>query len=342
MKRPEGFDPAPQQPEPRRGQRVQAPGKPQRPAKPVAKPGSTVTPGSTVKPERTAKPERAAEPERPARPQRPAGPERAARPPRGERNPARRELRAAAKERRRYERSEAKRFTRSRRRRRNTWLVLIGVVVVFALLIVGAVFSPLLALRTISVTGASRVDAKAVSAALDDQLGTPLALVDFGEIRRELAKFPLIRSYVTESVPPHTLVIKIQERTPIGSVATADGFTVVDAAGIEIESGQERVAGLPLIQAGDGGVDSPAFASAAEVLLALPADLLAKVDSISAQSKDDVTLTLTGAGQLVDWGSPEKSALKARVLAALIAAQGPDAAVRYDVSAPNTPVVGAP
>jgi cell division protein FtsQ len=214
-------------------------------------------------------------------------------------------------------------------------------VVVLALLLVGAVFSPLLALKTITVTGASRVDAQEVTAALDDQLGTPLALLDFAEIRHELSKFPLIRSYVTESVPPGTLLIRLEERAPIGSVATAGGFSVVDAAGVVIESAPERAPGLPVIEAG-ADVDTPAFGSAVEVLLSLPVDLLAKVDRISAQSKDNVTLTLVGVGQLVDWGSPEQSALKARVLATLIASQDANAVVRYDVSSPNTPVVGAP
>ncbi|CAN5167518.1 hypothetical protein BH09ACT3_BH09ACT3_00850 [soil metagenome] len=255
---------------------------------------------------------------------------------------AERQLTAAAKQRRRYERSEVKRFTRSRRRRRNRILAAVAIVAVLAAAIIGAVFSPLLALGTISVTGTSRLDAKAVSAALDDHLGTPLALVDFEDIRRELGAFTLIRSYVTESVPPHTLVIRIQERAPIGSIATAKGFDVVDAAGVVIESGAERIAGLPMIEVGSDGAESPAFESAVEVLLALPADLVLKVDRISAKSKDDVTLTLAGAGQLVDWGSPEQSALKARVLATLIAHQNPNALVRYDVSAPNTPVIGAP
>lgn len=313
MKRPEGFDRQDQPPPPKRA------------ASPARQPAAKQAGARTTTPKsRQEKP--------PAQP----------RTERRSAKPAKRELKAAAKERRRYERSEVKRFTRSRRRRRNSLLAVVGIVVVLALLIVGAVFSPLLALKTISVTGTSRVDAKAVSAALDDQLGTPLALVDFDDIRRELATFPLIRSYVTESVPPDTLVIRIEERAPIGSIATTKGFAVVDAAGVVIESAAERTAGLPMIEVGPDGADSPAFVSAVEVLLALPSDLLAKVDRISAQSKDNVTLTLVGVGQLVDWGSPEQSALKARVLATLIANQNPNAVVRYDVSAPNTPVIGAP
>ena len=56
--------------------------------------------------------------------------------------------------------------------------------------------------------------------AVDGQLGVPLALLDEDRIRTELGEFSLIRSYVTELVPPDTLLIHIVERAPIGVIAT--------------------------------------------------------------------------------------------------------------------------
>ena len=44
-----------------------------------------------------------------------------------------------------------------------------------------------------------------------------------------------------------------------------------------------------------------------EVLLALPPDVLARVDAIAATTKDDVTLTLVGSQQRVVWGSAERA-----------------------------------
>jgi cell division protein FtsQ len=41
----------------------------------------------------------------------------------------------------------------------------------------------------------------------------------------------------------------------------------------------------------------------------------------------------------VRWGSADKSALKARVLATLVATQDPNASLQYDVTAPKAPVV---
>jgi cell division protein FtsQ len=176
--------------------------------------------------------------------------------------------------------------------------------------------------REIPLTSqATRVDAASVRAAVDGQIGTPLALVDFDTIKRSLARFPLIRSFVTETVPPDTLIIRIAERAPIATLATSSGFSVVDPAGVVILSGAERAPGLPLIELGSASKDSPAFTAAVGVLLALPADLLKRVDTVTAQTGDDVTLGLTG-GTTVVWGSPEQSPLKARALAAAVGPRG--------------------
>jgi cell division protein FtsQ len=250
---------------------------------------------------------------------------------------ARDDLRRAEKARRAYERGEARRFTRRSRRRRTTWLVSAISLLLVVGFVTGAVYSPLLSLKTIRIEGASRVSAASVRDSVEGQIGRPLALVDFDSITRALGKFPLIRSFVTETVPPDTLIIRIAERAPIATLATSSGFSVVDPAGIVIDSAVERQPGFPLIELGSATKASPAFTAAVGVLLALPPDLLKKVDTVTAQTSDDVTLILTG-GQSVIWGSAEQSALKAKVLAAVITVGGTTA--KYDVSAPNHPVLG--
>ena len=250
---------------------------------------------------------------------------------------ARHDLKRAERARRAYERGEARRFTRRSRRRRLTWIVSGASLLLVVGFVTGAVYSPILSLKTIQVEGASRVSSASVRAAVKAQLGRPLALVDFDSITRSLSKFPLIRSFVTETVPPDTLIIRIAERAPIATVATSSGFSVVDPAGIVIDSGAERQPGLPLIELGAATSGSPAFTASVGVLLALPPKLLKQVDTVTAQTSDDVTLTLTG-GQSVVWGSVDQSALKAKVLAAVITVGG--ATTKYDVSAPNHPVLG--
>ena len=250
---------------------------------------------------------------------------------------AQKNLAHAERRRRRYERAEARRFTQATRTRRRKYLIALAGTLVLVLLVVLTAYSPLLAVRTITVEGASRVDAAAVSTALDDQLGRPLTLVDFGEVKRTLETFPLIQSYVTEARPPDTLVVRIVERRPVVTVAVDGGFTLVDAAGVVVETTPERAAGYPIIDTAATPVDSPGFAAASSVLLALTPEFLAQVDSVSAPTPDSVTLVLT-SGQRVVWGSAEDSALKARIVGSMISNPGIPDVTEYDVSSPEAPI----
>lgn len=340
MKRPEGFDPgasgpAPEQaarsterPESARGRRT--PAKPAIPAKSerAAVGGSPARDSAGGDPATTRTEKQARPPKRPK--------------PRRELSPARlaqREARRAARERRSFERSEVRRFTRRTRHRRAAWFTAGGVVVVLGALIAVAVYSPLLALERIEIAGTSRLQPEEIHDAVDGQLGTPLALVDFDDLKKELAGFSLIRSYVTEAVPPHTLIIHISEREPVGSLMTAGGYTLVDPAGVEVEETDTRPDGVPIIDTPDADDQGPVFEAVVEVLLALPDPVLAQVDSVSATTMDDVTLVFTGVGQRVVWGSADRSELKARVLEKLMALQDAGALVEYDVTAPLSAVV---
>lgn len=247
---------------------------------------------------------------------------------------ARARLRAATKARRAYERAEVRRFTRHLRRRRAAWLTGIGAVLALALFVAVGTFSPLMALTTIQVEGANRLAADEVSAALGGQIGTPLPLVDHEQIKSTLAEFALIQSFSTESRPPNTLVVRIVERDPIGAVAGEGGFTLVDPAGVVLQTTAERPPGFPILEAaGDDGV-----AAAGSVVQALPDDIRAQLDIVRAASTDDVSLVLAG-GASVAWGSAEESALKALVLGKLMVAAPPGPASVYDVSSPLSPVV---
>lgn len=252
---------------------------------------------------------------------------------------ARRDARRAAADRRRFERAEVRRFTRRTRNRRIAWISAGSVAALLAGLIAVAVWSPLLALEEIRVTGTSRLDAAQLQGAVDSQLGTPLALLDFDRLTDDLSEFPLIRSYVTETVPPHTLVIHVSERQPMASVLASEGYVLVDPAGVEIERTEVRPEGVPLVQVDESEIGGEVFDSIIEVLLALPAPVLAEVDLVSATTMDDVTLQFAGVGQRVVWGSADRSELKARVLEKLMAVHDPAAAVEFDVTAPLSAVV---
>jgi cell division protein FtsQ len=252
---------------------------------------------------------------------------------------ARRELRRASRERKRFERDEVKRFTRRTRRRKAGWITAAVVVAVMGGLLAIAVYSPLLALRNIQVVGASRIPPETLVQELDDQLGTPLPLLDLGEVKRKLGAFPLIQSYSTESRPPDTLVVRVVERAPIASVrASGGGFDLVDPAGVVVERADARPGGFPVIDVGAPGTSNARFEAAAQVLVALPAEFLAQVDVVNATTKDDVSLVLTD-GKRVVWGSADQSDVKAARLPALVKATADRDVAVYDVSSPDNLVV---
>ncbi|HEX3678292.1 MAG TPA: FtsQ-type POTRA domain-containing protein [Galbitalea sp.] len=282
MKRPEGFDPPP----PPQGS------VPRKPTRRVPAP----QPKTTAQPELSP----AASAGRSSRPATSAA----------QKVPAQRAERRAV-------RAEARRFTRGSRRRRLAMLSVTSVVVVVLAILAIAVFSPILALRTIDVEGVSAIKASTIRDALSNQLGTPLALLNDGKIRSELSSIILIRSYVTEIVPPNTLVVRIVERKAIGVLKVGATYRQVDPAGVTLAT-SSGPAGLPVIQIGDAGVDSAGFAAAIKVLLAMPASVLAEVGSIQATTLDNVSLTLSQGNHTVIWGSSSQSDLKAAALATLL------------------------
>ena len=313
MKRPSGFTPQrPSTPEPSRPE-VARPARPLRPTRPK---GDHVT-------------------VEPAEPIPFASQDRTEGSTAGSTEPAP-DLREAQKQRKRVERAEVRRFTAQSRRKRRTWLSALGGVVGLGLLVCLLAYTPILSVRTIQVDGAERVSSDAVVADLASELGSPFPMVDESAIKAALVAYPLIESYSVEARPPSTLVIRLVERTPVGAVDTGDGFLIVDAAGVVIESGADRPGGYPLI-AVDGGTKAEGFAPAAAVLRALPADLFARVDTVTATTKDDVRFTLRDAETTIVWGSAEESRLKAYTLDALMKAQPGFA--EYDVTSPGVAVV---
>ncbi|WP_413602195.1 FtsQ-type POTRA domain-containing protein [Curtobacterium sp. Curtsp57] len=277
---------------------------------------------------------------------RPSSPERAEETPIGARVRAAetaREARVARKRRKLLERAEVRRFTRRSRHRRVAWATAGGVVVVLGVSILVAVYSPLMALRTIEIKGTSRVDDAALRQALSEQIGTPLARLDFGAIKKDIAGFPLIESYVTEEEPPNTLVVTVTERSPVVAVKTGDSFSLVDPAGIVVQSSPTQPDTMPLADIGSAKLGSSVFRTMTEVVLALPSTVRAQVSGVSATTADDVTLTMKDGSRVV-WGSPDESDAKAALLDALVkdhASRDPDTAVEYDVSAPDNGIIRA-
>lgn len=249
-----------------------------------------------------------------------------------------REVWRASRARRKALRAEIRRFTVRQRRRRAIWLGAAASVVLLALGTLGAAYSPLFGVEKVSVVGAQQLAADDISDALASQLGTPLPLVDESAVKAALVAFPLIETYALEARPPHELVVRIVERTPIGLIETRAGYTLVDAAGVALSTAATPSAGVPVL-AITGGIDSNAFVAAGQVMRALPDDIRAQVTEVTASTPDDVTLTLGGSNAQVVWGSADRSADKALNLAKMMAQRPPSDVTTYDVTSPEVVVV---
>ncbi|KQZ84001.1 cell division protein [Microbacterium sp. Root166] len=244
----------------------------------------------------------------------------------------------ASRARRKALRAEVRRFTVRQRRRRSLWIGVAASLLILTAATVGAAYSPLFAVQTLTIAGVQQLDEAQVREALSDQLGTPMPLVDESAVKAALVGFPLVESYTLEARPPHELVVRIVERTPVGVIETRAGYTLVDAAGVALSTSTTPAAGTPVLDI-RGGVDSDAFLAAGQVLHSLPESVRAQVTGVTASTPDDVTLTLGDANAQVVWGSAEDSAQKALNLEKIMASRPPSTVSVYDVSSPGAVVV---
>ncbi len=234
--------------------------------------------------------------------------------------------------------SDAHRFTVRRRRRRASWLIGIGTFLALILIVTGIVLSPLLTLTEVIVKGRESVETDVVVGSVSDQIGKPLASLNFDSIRDRLATVARIQSFTTEIQPPHTLVIRIVERQAIGYMSANTKWSIVDAAGVVIDTVISRPMRLPELSipsTADRG-----FTAITETLKALPDSLRRTVQSITATSRDTVRFTIRGSGHRITWGSPDNSSLKVLVMdRALEVARRDGGVYEIDVSAPDNIVL---
>jgi cell division protein FtsQ len=229
---------------------------------------------------------------------------------------------------------------RGRRIRRNVIVAACVTAAIVAGLIVAAIYSPVLAVQSVSVTGTKLLKPAQVQAALKPLLGTPLPQVSDSQVDSLLKPLVQIKSVKTQAHPPSVLVVQVQERVPVALVKRGKEFMLVDVDGVRLGTTADPASvKLPVIDGGAGTIGKELFQATAEVLGALPANVLAKLSNASAKSVDAVELKLLD-GQTVIWGNAGEKELKARVLEALlkVPADPANPVNTYDVSVPRHPV----
>jgi cell division protein FtsQ len=194
--------------------------------------------------------------------------------------------------------------------------------------------SSLLVVRHVLVTGTRQVPAGQVRAAARIRVGQPLARVNTLAAAQRVERIPAVLSATVSRSWPDTIVITVRERIPQLAVSAAGGYDLIDSRGVTVRWAAVKPPGMPLLTAptvalrGNGGV-----LAAALVLRQLPAQLRARIVSVSAPSATAVTLRLTGDVTVV-WGGVGRTTQKWAELELLFKTH----ARAYDVSDPTTAV----
>ena len=202
--------------------------------------------------------------------------------------------------------------------------------------------SPLLAVRTVQVDGASGLSDDPVVEVAGIAEGTPLVRVDTDAAAARVAGLPQVASVEVTRGWPGTVVLTLVERVPVAVVEVAGSRQLIDGDGVLFDTITGAVpAGVVPMDVPDPGPDDAATRAALGALTALPRDVRDAVTGVVASTGDDVTLALSG-GRTVRWGSAELTDRKAEVLTALLSqieAGTLEPAETLDVSTPDSVVL---
>jgi cell division protein FtsQ len=198
--------------------------------------------------------------------------------------------------------------------------------------------SPLLTVRSVTVSGTHLVPGSEVIAVAGVEPGTPLIRVNTAQAAARIATIRQVRSARVIRSWPDRVAIVVQERVPaLNLTAPGGGYDLVDGDGVVVRWSARRAPGLPLYLTAvpvAGWRGNPDLAAAAAVLGELPASLRRSVVSVTAPDPDQVTLELAGPGHrtTVLWGGTDRTVAKAGELAVLMRSR----MSYYDVSAPGS------
>ncbi|HEX3787758.1 MAG TPA: FtsQ-type POTRA domain-containing protein [Pseudonocardiaceae bacterium] len=215
-------------------------------------------------------------------------------------------------------------------RRLGALSTLLGVVVV----VLALLFTPVLGVGSVDVTGAQALTADQVRAAAAVPMGTPMLRLSTDTIAARVADLPRVATVRVFREWPTSVWIDITERAPAGVLTLPGGVHLVDATGYDFATVPAAPAGLPVIQLPSAAPADPRTHAVVAVLAALPAQLRPQVVTIGALTPGSVQFGLAN-GRTVEWGGADDSARKAAVLGALLSQPGKV----YDVSSPDLPTI---
>ncbi|MGJ0120862.1 cell division protein FtsQ/DivIB [Williamsia sp. MIQD14] len=211
---------------------------------------------------------------------------------------------------------------------------LLGTIAAIVLVIAGGVVAyttPLMSVRSISVSGESAVDPASIVAASRIALGTPLLQVDTRPAAQRIAAIPRVKSVRVTRSYPSGIDIDVVERVAVAFVIRDGASHLIDVTGVDFAS-QKQLPPVPRMTIADPSPSDRATLAALKVVSELPDVLRRQVIEIGAQSAADVRMTLRDRRTVV-WGDADRTADKARTLMYLLPRDG----TSFNVSSPEYP-----
>lgn len=230
---------------------------------------------------------------------------------------------------------------------------LLSLFLVLGVLVGGYQFlnSSFFAVRSIEVQGNNALRTAEIIETSGVVCGTNIFKVDTRKVVNLLQVMPLVERVEVWRRFPDTIVINVQERTPIAVLAAQGGFVVVDRYGVYLRKlddilgvSEPIVTGVNVDKTVGPGqaVTSPGLKTAIAVIQELDRDFLDQISEINAQDPEQLIL-VTLKGLNIRFGDEERVAEKQTFLKSFLADEYWQELIReiayIDVSYSGPPVV---
>jgi cell division protein FtsQ len=203
--------------------------------------------------------------------------------------------------------------------------------------------SPLVAVKRVTVAGASGPDASQIRAALISAARDMTTLdVQMSHLRTAVSPFPVVKGLRVTTQFPHGMRIEVTEHVPV-AVVEVDGRSTPVAGDGTLLTNVTTTAQLPSISltVAPGGPHLTGIAhSEAQLLAAAPYALLAKIQLASSDATHGLVVQLRD-GPRVYFGSGGQLSAKWSAVTAVLASSSSAGAEYIDVSVPSRPASGA-
>jgi cell division protein FtsQ len=222
--------------------------------------------------------------------------------------------------------------------------VVVGALAVALAVLFALARSDVFAIQSVEVVGAKGVGAARVRSVAAIPPGTNLLRVDTSEIERRLKRDARIADVDVGRDFPHSLVIKVVERTPVALLDLGDTFWVLDGDGWVLEKASLEATTSLVVIRDIAGVKPSAgrrlttktLANSLAVLAGLGPELRKQVRAVSASTVDE-TAAITRGGVEIRFGSSDQIARK-DVVARRILKEQAGRVVFIDVRSVDRPV----